>query len=218
MKSLNKDLLESSNLLIVIAHPDDVSHAFGGLVQVGKNHRLTITLLCLTSDNKANSSEMDELTKSANLLGIDLVISENFSKNNLAKDVKAITKCIEDTIKSVKADTVFTFDYSGITGHVDHLTLSSTLVKIYSGKKVKSFKLYLRVPDPRERKYFSFKKAINKSLPATHVLTFGFTEGLTKLKAMYVFESKISSFLYKLHLLDWHIFDHYEFFHKVKIK
>ncbi len=133
-------MLNNKTIVAIFAHPDD--EAFGPAGTLAKFAETnTVYLLCATKGHAGTNSSRDqknklfkirerELLQSAKKLGIKKVFFLGFRDgclcNNqyhrLAEKIKKIT----DTLKP---EMLITFDKNGVSGHIDHITI--TMVSTY---------------------------------------------------------------------------------------
>lgn len=214
MKSIDSELSNKNKLLILTAHPDDESYTFAGLILRAHELGLTTTLVSFTPKGKDKDSETseEELRNAAHILGIDSVVIKNFTPGKLHSNRSDIRSVLKEVYANEKPDIVATFDYSGITGHIDHLALSSEVSHFNNRKNMPT--LLLRVPDDRERRFFKRNEHLKYALPITHTLQYGFGTALTKIKAILAYKSRFKTLSDRLHIYEWNLFDHYELYHK----
>lgn len=223
MHDIKNELTGRKKLLVITAHPDDESYCFAGLIQIAKSAGLVVDILCLTAGNPHHPKSTDkplrtaELNTAAALLGVDEVILKDLDATKMPSQKVRIKATLSETFKTRKYDCIATFDYSGITGHVDHIILGQELIKLLPNLKPKP-KILLRVPDTREKRYFTDNKAMKHALSATHVAGYSFGQSIKKIRAILAHKSQIKNIYFKLHLLDWHLFDTYEYYHMVQLK
>lgn len=117
----------------IFAHPDDESFGPSGtLAKFSKTHDTYI--ICVTNGEGGNSNSKNkklgdirkkELFKSAKHLGIKDIIFLGFEDGNLCNNIyHKLAANIETHLKKLKPSTLITFDQTGISGHIDHITVS----------------------------------------------------------------------------------------------
>lgn len=120
-------------VVAVLAHPDD--EAFG---PSGTIHKFTKThdvyLLCATKGeagkNSGNHKNLGktrerELRQSAKILGVKKVYFLAFVDGTLSNSLyHELAAKIEVHLKRLKPQTVITFEPRGVSGHIDHITVS----------------------------------------------------------------------------------------------
>ncbi len=123
----------------VFAHPDD--EAFGPAGTLAKLSTTNdVYLLCATNGEKGkgpnNLSKIrqKELLASAKILGIKKVFFLGFGDGTLNNSLyHKLAAKIEKLVKNLKPSTIITYEPLGISGHIDHITVS--LVTTYVAKK-----------------------------------------------------------------------------------
>lgn len=129
----------------IFAHPDD--EAFGPSGTIAKFAKTNdVYLLCATrgeigmgpSSNLAKIRE-NELRKSVKILGLKEVYFLGFGDGTLSNSIyHKLADKIEEKLRVIKPHTVITDEPLGISGHIDHITVS--LVTTFVFKKLKFIK------------------------------------------------------------------------------
>ena len=228
MKNLRQILKRYSGktLLAIFAHPDDESFVSGGLFQVADEYDIRTSLICLTKGERGINAykkgdlkriREKELRLAVAILGIDELYLWDYPdarlKNSRSKWVEKLGK----TIQTIKPDIVLTFDHSGITGHPDHIILCVEVLDLIKKLGIKPV-LFWRVPDKHEIKIFKKNEALIYRSEATHKLKYTFKEAIKKIKAIYSHRSQMQGTVFKLRILEWFLFDHFELYCKVNMK
>ena len=212
-------------LLAVFPHPDDESFCVGGLFQLAQDNDIKTTLITLTKGERGNNSlgggnlkniRTKELELAAEILGIDELLSWDFPDLNLKDTKKLWSEKLKNEIDQLKPDIIVTFDHSGITGHPDHIIVSTEVLSIVREMTVKPTLLW-RTPDEQEKHYFKDNTAITFASGPTHILNYGLGQALNKIKAIYSHASQMKSFRFKIQILEWFLFDHKELYCKVDL-
>lgn len=223
-----KNLLENNkgkSLLAIFPHPDDESFVAGGLFQVAKEIGLKTTLVCLTKGERGISSfkigelrkiKEKEINSAVTILGIDELHLFAYPDAGLRDTKSGWTGDVKKIIEKVNPAIIITFDHSGITGHPDHIATCVDILEIVKALKEKPILLW-RVPDNQELKYFRKNEALKFASAANLKLDYGIGKSIKKLKAIYSYKSQMHSFIYRLHLLDWFLFDHWELYYQVDL-
>ena len=142
-------------LVCVIAHPDDEAFGPSGSLAYFATKR-DVYILCVTrgdADAKFTKHNPDslaarregELLTSAKILGVKEVRFLNFKDGSLCNNTyHEVTAAIQRELEKIEPDTVMTFEFNGISGHLDHVAVAFTTT--YAAYKVASVKtiLYLR--------------------------------------------------------------------------
>jgi len=224
---LQETLKRSSvkKLLAIFPHPDDESFCVGGLFQLAQKNNIFVSLITLTKGERGINSfgsgnlgkiREKELKKASKILGVDEVVLWNYPDVNLKNTQKKWSTKLKKEIMRINPDLVITFDHSGITGHPDHIVVSTEVLRILKDIKNPPL-LFWRVPDDQEKNYFKKNSALKFASQPTHVLNFGFRETLEKLRSIYAHESQMKSFAFRIQILEWFLFDHKELYCKVDL-
>jgi len=121
-------------LVAIFAHPDDESFCAGGKLALESKKR-DIYLICITdgssgmndthSKKELSQIRKNELNESAKILGIKKVFFLNYTDGCLCNSLyHEIASKIEEIIDGINAETIITFEPHGISGHIDHITVS----------------------------------------------------------------------------------------------
>lgn len=122
---------KTNNIVAIFAHPDDES--FGPAGTIAKLARKNdLYLICATKGEagkgdpqKLGETRAAELLESAKLLGIKKVFFLDFIDGTLSNSIyHRIAGQIENIIKKIKPSTIITYEPRGISGHIDHITVS----------------------------------------------------------------------------------------------
>lgn len=125
----------------IFAHPDDEAMGPAGTLAILAQSR-DVYLICATSTEERRN----ELLKSAKILGVKQVFFLDFTdgdlSNNLYHQLAGKIKTILDTIKP---DTLLTYEPRGVSGHIDHITVSMVCSYLFSRLKyIKKIMFYCR--------------------------------------------------------------------------
>jgi LmbE family N-acetylglucosaminyl deacetylase len=124
---------KNKNIVAVFAHPDD--EAFGPSGTIAKLAKTNdVYLLCATrgeagqdSGNHKNLARAreKELKNSAKILGIKKIYFLGFTDGTLSNSLyHVLAKKIETHLKKLKPQMVITVEPRGVSGHIDHITVS----------------------------------------------------------------------------------------------
>jgi len=130
------------SIVCVFAHPDDEAFGPSGTIyKLARNN--DIYILCATKgqagqDSKSEKSESlakkraKELTVSAKILGVKKVYFLGFRDGTLCNNLyhKLATK-IQSHLEKLKPHTLITFEHHGISGHIDHITVSMVTTFVF---------------------------------------------------------------------------------------
>ena len=127
---------------VILAHPDDESFGPGGTIALlSKTH--DIYLFCATkgeagedhsTENGMNLPEKraQELREASTILGVKKVIFLGYQDGRLSNDVyHEIVEKITPHVKKLQPDRIITYEPRGISGHLDHITMSMISSFIY---------------------------------------------------------------------------------------
>ncbi|MDO8487353.1 MAG: PIG-L deacetylase family protein [Candidatus Curtissbacteria bacterium] len=122
-------------IVAVFAHPDDEAFGPSGTIaKFTKTH--DVYLLCATKGEAGKDfgnhknlakARVNELKKSAKILGVKKIYFLGFIDGTLSNSLyHALAKKIENHLKRLKPETVITTEPRGVSGHIDHITVSMT--------------------------------------------------------------------------------------------
>jgi len=132
-------------IVAIFAHPDDEAFGPGG----------TLAQLALTNDvylitatggeagqcsleepiKNLSSVRKKELLTSAKILGIKKVFFLGFEDGTLSNNLyHRLAQEIENIIKPLTPDTLLTFEPHGVSGHIDHITISLVTTYLHTRK------------------------------------------------------------------------------------
>ncbi len=144
-------------VVCVFAHPDD--EAFGPSGTIYKlSKKYDVYLLCATKgeigkDSSSNGeilskTRAEELRRSAKVLGIKKVYFLGFIDGQLSNSNyhKLVLK-IEGYVKKIKPEIILTQELRGISGHIDHIVVSSTTSFVFMKHKFIKELWYVVMPD-----------------------------------------------------------------------
>src|SRR3989344_7591377 len=122
-------------LVAIFAHPDDEAFGPSGtLAKFSKTH--DVYIVCATggeagknslsqTERKLSDIRKRELTASAKILGVKQVYFLGFEDGTLSNNLyHKLAAKIEKKLKVLKPETVLTFEPHGVSGHIDHITVS----------------------------------------------------------------------------------------------
>ncbi len=150
-------------VVAVFAHPDDEAFGPAGTLAIlAKTH--DVYLICVTGgeagknsikhpENKLSNIRKSELLESAKTLGIKKVYCLGFVDGTLSNSVyHAIAKKLKSKFKALKPHMVITFEPRGISGHIDHITVSFVVTYVVSHmKSIKDLYYYCILKEERRR-------------------------------------------------------------------
>jgi LmbE family N-acetylglucosaminyl deacetylase len=121
-------------VLAVFAHPDDEALGPSGtLATLAKDH--TVYLICVTSGEAAGKTPEEKLTigeirrnevsKAAKILGIKEVFFLGYEDGTLCNGIyHKLAEDIKKRIEELRPEMLLTFEMRGVSGHIDHITVS----------------------------------------------------------------------------------------------
>lgn len=133
--------LESSgvkkNIVAIFAHPDDEAFGPAGtLIEFAKTY--DVYILCATCGEEGLPSgasaqiRAKELENSAKILGVKKVYFLGFRDGTLSNALyHKLAQKIESKLNLLKPKTLITFEPRGISGHIDHITVSMVTSYIF---------------------------------------------------------------------------------------
>lgn len=121
-----KFLKQESNILLVVAHPDDEVMFFGPTLCSILEHKIPIKVLCLSNGNADSLGKIREKEFSKSLLNLGISNFTIIDDHELADgfhlwDPALISSYLDTYISS--CNTILTFDSFGISGHPNHISL-----------------------------------------------------------------------------------------------
>lgn len=131
-------------LVGIFAHPDDESFGpCGTLYKYTKSH--DVYILCATKGENGGvgkglgETRSAELELSANLIGVKKVYFLGFVDGTLSNSLyHDLAVKIESKLRELNPEIVITFEPRGVSGHIDHITVS--MVTTYVVQKIPSIK------------------------------------------------------------------------------
>lgn len=185
-------------VVAIFAHPDDEAFGPSGTLTI-LSKTYNAYLLCATRGEAGGSHprlaqiRSAELKKSAQIIGIKKVYFLGFTDGSLSNSLYHIlAKKIEYCLKKLKPEIVMTSEPRGVSGHIDHITVSMATSYVCQKMPFVKTVLYhcLRYEDTlNEKKYFIYfppgykKEEIDKTVDISKVWEI-------KLKAMMAHQSQ----------------------------
>jgi N-acetylglucosamine malate deacetylase 2 len=191
------------NLVCVFAHPDDEAFGPGGTI-AKLSKEFNVYLLCATKgDAGQNSFEKGsvgkirekELLNSAKILGVKKVYFLGFKDGSLSNNLyHKLAEKVQQKLKELKPEIVITYEPLGVSGHVDHITVSmATMFVAQKLSFIKEVWQYCRLYSNGKQDYFVyFPPGYKKSEIQKVVDVSGVWE--KKLEAMRAHKSQIKDF------------------------
>ncbi len=133
--------LKQPLLLIILAHPDDESFSMGGTIARYAAEGIKVVLVCATlgeagipevSPLQAGKIRSAELCCAARKLGIREIRFLGYRDGTLTDvDTGELTAKLVSLIQEYQPQAVITFGPDGISGHPDHMTISSRVTQAF---------------------------------------------------------------------------------------
>lgn len=132
----------------IFAHPDDEALGPSGTLAKLANEN-DVYLICVTSGEASGKTKEEklhigetrraELRKSAAILGIKKVIFLGYHDGELNNNMyHRLAADIQKKLEELRPDTLMTFEWRGISGHIDHIAVS--LVTTFVFNKIPTIK------------------------------------------------------------------------------
>lgn len=147
-------------IVCVFAHPDDEAFGPGGTIAKLAKTR-DVYLICATKGEEGKHKgakggrdlgkiRADELLRSAKLLGIKKVFLLGFRDGTLSNNLyHKLSRKIEAVLKRLKPDAILTYEPRGVSGHIDHITVS--MVSSYVFQRLPFVRTLMQFCIPAER-------------------------------------------------------------------
>lgn len=152
-------------IVCVFAHPDDEAFGPAGTIaQFAQENEVYI--LCATRGQAGKDSDSaedllskrraKELLKSAKILGVKKVYFLGFRDGRLCNNIyHKLAEKIEEILQKIQPDMILTFDQKGVSGHIDHITVS--LVTTFVFEKLSFIKeLWYYCQEEKRRNRFAY--------------------------------------------------------------
>ncbi|MCX7997023.1 MAG: PIG-L family deacetylase [Patescibacteria group bacterium] len=153
-------------VLTVLAHPDDESFGPAGLIMHYASQGRPCHLLIATdgAHSRRYRHEPDikarraELAEACDIIGYTSTITLHFEDGTLCNNqYHALADSIGTELDRLRPETVVTFDPRGISGHIDHIVVTSVVDYLFAKKEYLKEILYLTIPaELQEDNYFVY--------------------------------------------------------------
>lgn len=195
-----KLLKKTNNIVAIFAHPDDEAFGPSGtLIKLARQNDLYI--LCATRGENGGDHEKlaeirsGELKKSARLIGAKGVYFLGFKDGTLSNSIyHQLAAKIEKHLKRIKPEILITYEPQGISGHIDHITVSMVTTFVFTKLPfVKTLMYYCLLEENKEqlKDYFIYFPPGYKKTDIDEVVNVEDVWEL-KVKAMYQHKSQIA--------------------------
>lgn len=187
----------------IFAHPDDEALGPSGtLATLTRDHE--VYLICVTSGEAAGKTKEEklaigeirrkELLTSAKVLGIKEVFFLGYEDGQLCNSVyHQLAEDIAKKIEELRPEMVMTFEMRGVSGHIDHITVSMVTTFVfqkYSFIKKLMYYVTAKTVSDKNQGYFIFfpegykREDVDEVIDISHVWE-------TKIKAMHAHQSQM---------------------------
>lgn len=132
-----------ANVLCVFAHPDD--EAFGPSGTIAKLAQdNNVYIICVTDgdaafgrgDGSLAKIRREELLKSSKILGVKEVFFFNYADGSLSNNIyHELAEKIKEKVSELSPETLLTFEPHGISGHLDHISVSIITTFVFQREK-----------------------------------------------------------------------------------
>jgi LmbE family N-acetylglucosaminyl deacetylase len=140
-----------TEVLVVVAHPDDETIWMGGTILRNKDYRWTIFSLCRAGDGD-RKPKFDKACKILNATPIIADLDDEILKPISEKDVISI---IKKSVPAKNYDFVFTHGENGEYGHIRHVDVHNAVKSMIKSRDLISKKVY----------FFNYEKGENAPQP-----------------------------------------------------
>ncbi len=149
-------------IVLVIAHPDDEAFGPGGTIaKCAKRH--DVFIICATKGQAGKDSwkirvrslgeeRRDELRRSAKILGVQKVFFLGFEDGKLSQSVyHELAKKLEGILRALRPKIIIAPEPRGISGHIDHVTVSMVSSFVYEKLNFVKTILYYCITEKRAK-------------------------------------------------------------------
>jgi len=187
----------------IFAHPDDEALGPSGtLAKLAQDHE--IYLICVTSGEAAGRTEEEkliigetrrkEIQASAEILGVKEVFFLGYEDGQLCNSVyHQLAGDITKRVEELRPETLITFELRGVSGHIDHVTVSMVTTFVferYSFIKKLMYYTITKIESKRMDGYFIYFPEGYSREHVDEVVTVG-DVWETKVKAMQCHKSQV---------------------------
>ncbi len=158
-RSVNRQIFsynhQMSTIVGVFAHPDDEAMGPAGTIaKLAPDH--DVHLICVTDgdhqDKGLKNIRDKELFKSAQILGVKKVIFLDFVDGSLSNsDYHQIAESLKKHLDVLKPETIITFHPNGVSGHIDHMVVTSVVNYLFPKLRYLKKVMYFAMRDIERR-------------------------------------------------------------------
>lgn len=157
-------------IAVIVAHPDDEAFFMSGTIAKYAKEGHDIYLLCATKGEEGEQHKgedvrqvheirEEELLESAKILGVKQVFFLGFRDGTLSNNLyHKLADSITEILNKLKPELIITIEPRGISGHIDHITIS--MVASYVFEKLSYVKKIM---------YFCFPAEIRNSFESYYI-------------------------------------------------
>lgn len=176
------------SVVCIFAHPDDEAFGPSGTIALLAEKK-PVYLICITDgamgingtkeSRKLSEIRRDELRQSAKILGVKDVSFLDYKDGYLCNALyHEIANKVSEIINKLDPDMLMTFEPSGVSGHIDHISVSMITSFVFEKhKKIKTLMYYCISQENRslEEPYFIYfppgysKSEINETYDVSSV-------------------------------------------------
>jgi LmbE family N-acetylglucosaminyl deacetylase len=140
---MHNDGDDTTKLCAIFAHPDDESFSVGGTLARYASEGVEITLVTATSGEAGETKSTPsapgdlatwregELRQAASVLGVQDVRLLRLPDGGLRDSADELDAAIAEALRDIRPQVVITEDVQGITGHPDHIAVTSAVLRAF---------------------------------------------------------------------------------------
>jgi len=137
--------MKNQNIVCIFAHPDDEAFGPSGTIAKWSNDN-NVYLICVTDGSNPNGKidklaliRKKELLRSSKILGVKKVYFLKYCDGELRNNIyHKVADEIKIILLKIRPSIILTFEYRGISGHLDHIFVS--MVSSYLFEKLNFIK------------------------------------------------------------------------------
>ncbi len=128
--------MKKKTIAVIVAHPDDEAFGPSGTIAKFAKEGHDVYILCVTKGEEGDQHKKEDLREihhireeelrcSAKILGVKDVTFLGFRDGSLSNNLyHQLADKITEVLKQIHADMIITFEFRGISGHLDHIAVS----------------------------------------------------------------------------------------------
>lgn len=157
-------------IAVIVAHPDDEAFFMSGTIAKYARRGHDIYLLCTTKGEEGEQHKgqdvrqvheirEEELLASAKILGVKQVFFLGFRDGTLSNNLyHKLADSITEILEKIKPELIITIEPRGISGHIDHVTIS--MVSSY---------VFEKLPFVKKIMYFCFPEEMRNGFESYYI-------------------------------------------------